>query len=94
MTDDLTAEQTWRGAFWLPDQPDREQRGVLTYDQKDGVILSLLGRFADGRWVRPGPGGFATRAGSGRFPVMHGRVRSTPVSLYDCRVTLARSACW
>jgi ApeA N-terminal domain 1 len=92
MSDDLTVEQTWRGPFWLPTEPDREQRGVLTYDPQSGVVLSLVGGFDDERWIPTGPGGFAMREGSGRFPVIHGRVASTPVSLFDCRVTRSRSS--
>ena len=74
MIDDLTVEQTWRGPFWLPGQSSREQRGVLTYDLNNGVILSSVGGFDDGRWVQAPTGGFAMREGSGRFPVIHGRM--------------------
>ena len=92
MIDDLTVEQTWRGPFWLPGQSGREQRGVLTYDLKNGVILSLVGGFDDGRWVQAPTGGFAMREGSGRSPVIHGRIGSKPVSLLDCRVGRSRSS--
>jgi ApeA N-terminal domain 1/Apea-like HEPN len=91
MNDYLSAEGTWRGPFWLADQPDREQRGVVTYDPDNGVNLTLVGGFDDGRWVQTGPGGFAMREGSGRFPVIHGKVGVKPVSLLDCRVTRSRS---
>jgi len=34
MTDDLSAAQSWRGRFRLPDQPDQEQQGVLIFSPK------------------------------------------------------------
>ena len=92
MTEDLTVEQSWRGPFWLPGQPDCEQRGVLTYDPNNGITLSLVGGFADGRRVQLSPGGYAMREGSGRFLVIHGRVGSKPVSLLDCRILASSSS--
>jgi hypothetical protein len=79
MTEDLTAKQTWRGPFWSAGQPERMQRGMLSYDPTSGVILSLVG-------------GFAAQRGSGRFLVIDGRVGSKPVSLLDCRISASRSS--
>ncbi len=53
MTTDLTVEQSWRGPFWLPGQPDRDHRRVLTYDPNNGITLSLVNGFGDGRWAQP-----------------------------------------
>src|SRR5258707_1157505 len=92
MSDYLSPEQTWRGPFWLPDQADGEQRGVLTYDPNNGATLTLVGGFDDGGWSQTGPGAFAMREGSGRFPVIHGRVGSKSVSLLNCRVGTSRSS--
>lgn len=92
MTVDLSTEQSWRGRFWLPGQPDREQRGVLTYDPYQGITLSLVGGFDDGRWKQLSPGAYAMREGSGQFLVIHGRVGAKPVSLLDCRVSASRSS--
>lgn len=92
MTEDLTVEQSWRGPFWLPGQPDRDQRGVLTYNPNNGITLSLVGGFGDGRWAQLSPGGYAMREGSGRFLVIHGRVGSKAVSLLDCRIMASSSS--
>lgn len=92
MTEDLTVRQSWRGPFWLPSQPDRDQRGVLTYDPNNGITLSLVGGFDDGGRVQLSSGGYAMREVSGRFPVIHGRVGSKPVSLLDCRIVASSSS--
>jgi len=34
LSDDLSAAQSWRGRFRLPDQPDQEQQGVLIFSPK------------------------------------------------------------
>jgi ApeA-like protein len=86
MNDDLTAEQTWRGNFWLPDNPDIAQQGFLTYDPQDGVMLSLVGGFDDRKRTPTSPTGYVVTNGPGRFAVIHGAVGSgSPVTLVDCR---------
>ena len=93
MTDDLCVEQTWRGNFWLPENPDHAQQGFLTYSPHDGVTLSLVGGFNDRERIQTSPTGYMRREGSGRFSVIHGAVGSgMPVTLADCRVTHSSSS--
>jgi hypothetical protein len=94
MTDNLAVEQTWRGPFWLPDEADSEQRGVLTYDPDRGVTLSLVGGFAEYRQVESSGANQQIHERRQRFPVIHGRIGSTPVSLLDCRIRRSRSSGW
>jgi hypothetical protein len=81
----LSAEDSWKGHFWLPSQPDQQQRGTLTYKPDDGLTLSLIGGFDDRRWTRIGPNVMG-RSGdaTGRWPVIHGVVGSKPITLLDC----------
>lgn len=40
---DTSAE--WSGFWWLPDDPEYQVPGVLRYEPKDGLVLSLIGTF-------------------------------------------------
>lgn len=42
---DTSAE--WSGFWWLPDDPEHQVPGVLRYEPKDGLVLSLIGTFED-----------------------------------------------
>ncbi len=87
MSEDLSSPQTWRGRFWLAHDPQDEQRGVLTYDPKDGVSLALVGGFAEHALTHTATGTVTVMpARARRFPVIHGRVGSTPFTLLDCQV--------
>ena len=37
----------WAGIWWLPESPDEKVPGVLHYDAKGGLILSLIGGFEE-----------------------------------------------
>jgi ApeA N-terminal domain 1 len=89
----LSFGESWRGRFWLPGQPEDEQRGIVTYDPKRGVTLSLVGGFGSQRPSLDVPTErLAARDMSGRFPIIHGRLGSQPVSLLDCLVTESTSS--
>lgn len=37
----------WAGLWWLRDEPDEQVPGVLRYDGKGGLLLSLIGAFEE-----------------------------------------------
>lgn len=86
----MAIEQRWRGSFGLPEEADFEHPGVITYDPDRGVNLELHGfdeyRLAAGTTTTE-PIGERRR----RFPLVHGRAGSTPVTLLDCRVDRSRT---
>jgi hypothetical protein len=80
----LASQDAWRGRFWLPGQPDQDQRGNLTYSPEKGLRLTLIGGFDDAVWL---PGAGSTRVMSARsreWRVIHGVVGRKPVTLLDC----------
>lgn len=84
--DDLSSTHTWRGRFWLAHNPQDEQRGVLTYDPKDGVCLALVGGFDEHALTHTATSAVALPRRARRFPVIHGRVGASSVTLLDCQV--------
>lgn len=68
----LREEQTWRGHWWLPEDPSNHHAGFMTYRPGSGVELILVGGF-DGQVRREiGPGAWAVLAETRDFPVIHG----------------------
>ena len=89
----LSSGDNWRGRFWLPGQPGDKRRGMLTYDPKRGITLSLVGGFSNQRRSPQVPTERRTlRDVSGRFPIIRGRLGSKPVSLLDCLITASTSS--
>lgn len=41
----LNEASEWQGLWWLPEAPDERLPGVLRYDGKGGLSLSLIGAF-------------------------------------------------
>ena len=80
----LTSEATWRGRFWIPGQPEQEQRGILSFTPDRGVVLTLIGGFDDAVWLPRPSGGFVMSDRSREWSVIHGEVAGKPVTLIDC----------
>lgn len=47
MTNSLTDTLNYRGIWWLPENPEREVSGDLSYEPNIGVNLDLMGSFLD-----------------------------------------------
>ena len=41
----------WAGLWWLPEAPEERLSGVLRYDGKGGLSLSLIGGFDERIWL-------------------------------------------
>ncbi|MDU2193884.1 MAG: hypothetical protein E7E22_09210 [Actinomyces sp.] len=46
----------WAGLWWLPEAPEERLSGVLRYDGKGGLSLSLIGGFDERISSSPAPG--------------------------------------
>lgn len=79
----LHEQKEWRGHWWLPEAPDRQMAGWLRYEPDEGLTLTLIGGFEDGRWVEVSPGVHSLSGGRRDFPVIHGLAGSTAISLLD-----------
>lgn len=88
----LSSEDTWRGKFWLPDEPDNIQRGIMTYTPDRGVRLTLIGGFDDAEWVPTGQGNTQRLTDRSKaWAVIHGVVNNKPVTLVDCIMSKSTS---
>lgn len=79
----LHEPQEWRGHWWLPEAPDQRMAGWLRYEPGDGLTLTLIGGFEDGRWIEVAPGVHSLSGGQRDFPVIHGLAGATPITLFD-----------
>lgn len=62
----------WTGFWWLPEAPDERLPGVLRYDGKGGLSLSLIGAFEDRISSSPAPGVTLYHAGVRTWDVIWG----------------------
>lgn len=74
----------WAGLWWLPDAPDEQVPGVLRYDGKGGLSLSLIGAFEDRITSNPAPGVTAYHEGSRTWEVIHGAAEQREITLLGC----------
>ena len=80
----LTSEATWRGRFWIPGQPEQEQRGICRSHRIAVLVLTLIGGF-DRRGVATSTVWRLCDVRSiERWSVIHGEVGGKPVTLIDC----------
>lgn len=79
---DTSAE--WSGFWWLPDDPEHQVPGVLRYEPKDGLVLSLIGTFEDRIMSSPSPGMTVFHEGSRSWDVIHGAAEQREVTLLGC----------
>ncbi|MCM3662381.1 hypothetical protein M3148_15480 [Georgenia satyanarayanai] len=79
----LHEEQTWRGHWWLPEDPSNHHAGFLSYRPGSGVELVLVGGFDDQVRRQIGPGAWAVLAETRDFPVIHGNAGNKEITLID-----------
>lgn len=68
----LREDDSWRGFWWLPEDPETTYPGFLKFDPEKGLDLTLIGGFDQIAWEEDGLG---TRVHAGEtrgFPVIHG----------------------
>ena len=67
----------YRGTWWLPERPDDDLRGKLTFSPDKGAILALEGRLLAGPMDDRNPRRIET-------PIIHGLVGMQEFTLKDC----------
>lgn len=85
-TDPLSLDEAgeWAGLWWLPDEPAEKVPGVLRYDAKGGLSLSLIGTFED-RMVTTGSSGWTeVHERTRTWEVMHGLAELREITLLGC----------
>lgn len=80
----LDASAEWAGLWWLPDDPDHQVPGVLRYEPKDGLVLTLIGTFEDRLMTTLAPGVVAVHEGQQTWEVIHGAAEQREVTLLGC----------
>ena len=86
----LDERREWSGEWWLPDAPEQTFGGVLTYEPGKELSLHLIGGWRYTEPVEPFPGVRVGRGDFLRWPIIHGRTGTTPLTLIDAGVTEAR----
>ena len=69
-----------RGKWWLPEAPERQIGGVLTYHPVEGLRLDLTDAFH----TRVGPNRFVSMDPGRRIPLLLGLADGKLVTLLDC----------
>ncbi|MBO4140209.1 hypothetical protein J5U46_08645 [Micromonospora tulbaghiae] len=80
----LDESAEWAGLWWLPDDPDEQLPGVLRYEPKGGLVLSLIGAFEDRVMSNPLPGVVAVHEGRRTWDVIHGVAEQREITLFAC----------
>jgi hypothetical protein len=81
---DLSEEARWLGHFWLPNDTDDRQPGVLSYTPGVGLHLSLIGGFSDAAWIPKDATTKRITERTRRWPIIHGHGENEPITLLDC----------
>lgn len=63
----------WKGFWWLPDNPGKRISGVLKFNPKNGLTLSLSF-----------PSGDSFSCPSSRWEVLYGEIDGLKLTLFDC----------
>lgn len=87
----LNEKHTWRGRWWLPENPDEVHSGFLTYDPNGSLELVLVGGFDATIRRQSGPYSWDVLAGFKDFPVVHGIANGRPMTLLDVYPTSTTS---
>lgn len=74
----------WAGFWWLPEADTERVPGVLRYNQKDGLSLSLIGGFDERIMSITKDGTVAVHGDFRRWPVVHGMAERREFTLLDC----------
>jgi hypothetical protein len=87
MTNDplkLDESGEWAGLWWLPETPDERLPGVLRYDGKGGLSLSLIGAFEERIFRHLAPGVKDELEGLRVWDVIYGAAQQREITLLDC----------
>ncbi|WP_353828212.1 HEPN domain-containing protein [Agromyces sp. SYSU T0242] len=87
----LNEPQSWKGHWWLPEEPDHRVAGILTYDPGQGLHLSLIGGWEYRVMTAIGTGGYSVSGGFQQWPMILGQVERQLVTVLDARTVKARS---
>ena len=87
----LHEQTTWRGSWWLPEDPGNQHAGFLSYSPGSGLELTLVGGFDDMIWEPIGPGAWAIPTETRNFPAIHGFAGNQPVTLFEARSVSSKS---
>ena len=74
----------WAGLWWLPEAPDERLPGVLRYDGKGGVSLSLIGAFEERIFRQLAPGVRDELEGLRVWDVIYGVAQQREITLLGC----------
>lgn len=80
----------WQGLWWLPKAPDERLPGVLRYDGKGGLSLSLIGAFENRISSNPAPGVTLYHGANRTWDVIHGVAQQREITLLGCIPTGSR----
>lgn len=80
----------WAGLWWLRDEPDEQVPGVLQYDGKGKISLSLIGAFEERIFCQRAPGVWDELEGLRTWDVIHGVAQQREVTLLGCVPTRSR----
>ncbi|HJQ00351.1 MAG TPA: HEPN domain-containing protein [Jatrophihabitans sp.] len=70
-----------RGQWWLPDDPDNVQHGVLRIDEHRSATLELVGGFTVEKYGPPAENGMLPVLWNGHIEMIHGRTSTAEVTL-------------
>lgn len=87
----LNVPRTWTGSWWLPESPDNQVPGVLTYEPDNGLTLRLIGGWDYRIMSSPSPGLSIVHAGTRRWPVVHAISENKRITLLDLQVIKAKT---
>lgn len=87
----LSEAAEWVGHWWLPDDLENPQPGVLRYEPVGGLSLALIGGFEDRILRRVGPGAWDEMEESRSWEVILGIAENKEVTLLDCLPTKSKS---
>lgn len=74
----------WDGLWWLPEAPDERLPGVLRYEGKGGLSLSLIGAFEECIFWQLAPGVKDELEGLRVWDVIYGVVQQREITLLGC----------
>ena len=80
----LNEAAEWQGLWWLPDAPDEQVPGVLRYDGKGGLSLSLIGAFEERIFQQLAPGVKDELEGLRVWDVIYGVAQQREITLLGC----------
>ena len=80
----------WPGLWWLRDAPDEQVPGILRYDGKGNISLSLIGAFEERIFYQRAPGVRDELEGVRTWDVIHGVAQQCEVTLFGCIPTKSR----